>query len=100
MMWNARQRPFYSVGGEPEDGDGDDAGGDRDDVGVCVPRHGPATDCRAMPVVAFFFTTRSSGDGDEPIILIYARPRATSRIGQWPGVDLALVMAVTTLILG
>jgi hypothetical protein len=48
----------------------------------------------------FFFTTRSSGDGDEPIILIYARPRATSRIGQWPGVDLALVMAVTTLILG
>jgi hypothetical protein len=25
---------------------------------------------------------------------------ATSRIGQWPGVDLALVIAVTTLILG
>jgi len=38
-MWSVRQRPFYSVGGEPEDGD--DASGD--DVGVCVPRHGPAT---------------------------------------------------------
>jgi hypothetical protein len=43
MMWSARQRPFYSVGGKPEDGD--DASGD--DVGVCVPRHGPATDCYA-----------------------------------------------------
>jgi hypothetical protein len=67
-MWGARQRPSYSVGGgEPEDGD-DEASGD--DVGVCVPRHGPIL--TAMLVVGHFFTTRSGGDGDEPIILIHA----------------------------
>lgn len=63
MTWSAGQRPFYSVGGEPEDGD-DDASGDN--VGVCVPRHGPRL--TAMSVVGPFFTTGSGGDGDEPII--------------------------------
>jgi hypothetical protein len=48
MTWSTSQRPFYSVGGEPEDGD--DASGD--EVGVCVPRHGPATDC--LLVVGYF----------------------------------------------
>lgn len=46
-MWSARRRPFYSVDGEPEDGD--DASGDN--VGVCGPRHGPT----AMLVVGPFF---------------------------------------------
>jgi hypothetical protein len=72
MMQSVRQRPFYSVGGEPasedHDGDGDDTSGD--EVGVCVPRHGPATDCHAS-CRAFFFTTRSSGDGDEPMHKLY-----------------------------
>ena len=48
MTWSASQRPFYSVGGEPEEGD--DASGD--EVGVCVPRHGPATDY--LLVVGYF----------------------------------------------
>jgi hypothetical protein len=38
-MWSARQRSCYSVDGESEDGDG----ASEDDVGVWVPRHGPAT---------------------------------------------------------
>lgn len=51
MTWSARQRPLYSVGGEPEDGD--DANGD--DFGVCAPRHGSATDCHAG-CEAFYYT--------------------------------------------
>jgi hypothetical protein len=53
MMWNARQRPFSSVDGEPEDGD-DDASGN--DVGVCAPRHVPATDCHASCGAFFYYT--------------------------------------------
>jgi hypothetical protein len=68
MMWSARQRPFYSVDGEPEDGDG--ASGD--DVGVCVPHHGPATDCHVS--CGAFFTARSGGDRDERTIMTYIRP--------------------------
>ena len=100
-MWSARQRPFYSVGGEPEDGDGDDddathASGNN--VGVCVPHHGPTTNRHAS--CGAFLPTRSGGDGDKAIILIYCMI-ATSQI-HWTVVrrllGTAVVMTATTLL--
>jgi hypothetical protein len=49
VEWSAGRRPFYTVDGEPEDGD--DASASGDNVGVCGPRHGPT----AMLVVGAFF---------------------------------------------
>lgn len=66
-------------------GDGDDAS--RDDVGHIMA---PRLPVMAMLVVGRFFTTRSGGDGDQPIILIYCN---FSELDKWPGVfanDLAL----------
>ena len=66
--------------------DGDDASGDN--VGVCVPRHGPTADSHASCEASFFYYgARSGGDGDELTIMIYLRMTgATSRIGRWLGV--------------